>query len=301
MICSIRWLRKTFILLLVGEVAVSGFRFIKTTFTSPGNLLSCVLTTMDDHSLDAPGPKQHRSLPGIVRNESKMMNVSRRFWIQRTLPAALALVSVVASLPKSAYAHSSRTLATADDASWTSIRAPIQASLDTLVTLTQNWERAVIDCTYADVPRDLLATENKALLLEKASVNALFDKSAAVISCKTVVTTVRDYLGRTGIGPLAHLNQDLRVAFDTVLDADVMNLEDLDALRQSMEDVQEYLARADGLSYAARKEATAVNNFDPSLAQQVLADPNSQLTQCRRVIESAIASLQRILQLLPLQ
>ena len=71
-----------------------------------------------------------------------------------------------------------------------------------LNTLIENYQRATIDCTFADVPRDLLETKNKELLLEKASTNALFDKSASVETCKTTNRIVRSYLGLTGIGTI---------------------------------------------------------------------------------------------------
>jgi hypothetical protein len=71
---------------------------------------------------------------------------------------------------------------------------------DTLDTLLTNYKRATIDCTFADVPRELLETKNKELLLEKASTFALFDKSVSVETCKTTNRIVRDYLGVTGKG-----------------------------------------------------------------------------------------------------
>jgi hypothetical protein len=221
---------------------------------------------------------------------------SRRFWMHLLANSFAASLGTSLLTPASAVADTTTNDGTSTR---TEIRAPIQASLETLQKLTQNWERAVIDCTYADVPRELLETQNKALLLEKASVNALFDKSASVISCKTVVTTVRDYLGRTGIGPVAHLNQDLFRAFRQAIDDESIPADDLESLRQSIEDVQQFLARADSLSYSARRDATAFNNFDPSLASQVVAESESNLQQCKSAIESAIILLQRILQLLP--
>ncbi|VEU36825.1 unnamed protein product [Pseudo-nitzschia multistriata] len=71
---------------------------------------------------------------------------------------------------------------------------------ETLNTLLENYERATTDCTFADVPRELLETKNKELLLEKAATNALFDKSASIETCKTTNRIVRDYLGVTGKG-----------------------------------------------------------------------------------------------------
>ena len=80
---------------------------------------------------------------------------------------------------------------------------PLQSLIEareTLDTLLANYKRATIDCTFADVPRELLETKNKDLLLEKAATNALFDKSASIETCKTTNRVVRDYLGLTGKG-----------------------------------------------------------------------------------------------------
>ena len=82
--------------------------------------------------------------------------------------------------------------------------------------LLSNWKRATIDCTYADVPRELLESKNKELLLEKASTFALFDKSVSVETCKTTNRIVRDYLGVTGKGPLVGIDKQLRKGLDFI-------------------------------------------------------------------------------------
>lgn len=101
----------------------------------------------------------------------------------------------------------------------TNARDSIQQAQTTLTTLLDNWQRATVDCTFADVPRDLLERKNKELLLEKAKTSALFDKSASVETCKTTNRIVRDYLGVTGKGPLVGMEKQLKMAMDYV-DAD---------------------------------------------------------------------------------
>jgi hypothetical protein len=91
---------------------------------------------------------------------------------------------------------------------------------DTLDKLLSNWKRATVDCTFADVPRELLETKNKQLLLEKASTFALFDKSVSVETCKTTNKIVRDYLGVTGKGPLVGIEKTLRNALAFLADPD---------------------------------------------------------------------------------
>ena len=106
----------------------------------------------------------------------------------------------------------------------------LREATEVLDSLLDNWEKATVDCTYADVPRELLEAKNKEKLLEKVSINeqvlkevsfatfsyqhklssmfmqasefALFDKSASVVSCKKTNRIVRDYIGATGKGPL---------------------------------------------------------------------------------------------------
>ena len=101
-------------------------------------------------------------------------------------------------------------------AATTSPRESIQQAQTTLTTLLENWQRATVDCTFADVPRELLERKNKELLLEKAKTSALFDKSASVETCKTTNRIVRDYLGVTGKGPLVGMEKQLKLAMDSV-------------------------------------------------------------------------------------
>jgi hypothetical protein len=43
----------------------------------------------------------------------------------------------------------------------------LKESTEALSSLLENWQKATIDCTYADVPRELLEAKNKDKLLEK--------------------------------------------------------------------------------------------------------------------------------------
>jgi hypothetical protein len=179
------------------------------------------------------------------------------------------------------------------------------AATKMLQTLLDNWERAVIDCTYADVPRELLEQKNKELLLEKPSTYALFDKSVSVVSCKTYVSTVRDYLGRTGIGPVAGLDKTLQAllthTIDTATSSSVSATagrgddDTVEMVAQAIEDIQRDLMKADSLSYAARRDYSSINNFDPEESVKVLDDTTSNLRQCKAAIQSAIATLNKLL------
>ena len=72
----------------------------------------------------------------------------------------------------------------------------LTASIVALDKLLNDWTELVTDCTYAEVPRELLETKNKALLLEKASTLATFDKSSSINVCKSTNRVVRQVLDK---------------------------------------------------------------------------------------------------------
>ena len=175
--------------------------------------------------------------------------------------------------------------------------ASIRQGTKTLQTLLDNWAKAVIDCTYADVPRDLLESKNKELLLEKASTNALFDKSASVVSCKTTNRIVRDYLGATGKGPLVGFDKKLQQSVPIVSDADDVTV-DLEAYVQLIEEVQQALSKANSLSYTAGvSDLSSINNFDKENEETILAS-NNNLQEARAAIQTAVKGLDRIITIL---
>jgi hypothetical protein len=165
----------------------------------------------------------------------------------------------------------------------------------TLGTLLENWKRATIDCTFADVPRELLEQKNKELLLEKASTFALFDKSVSVETCKTTNRIVRNYLGVTGIGPLVGIEKKLKQGFDFVNDVD-----DLDQYVAELEIFSQAYSRASSLSYTAGvADLDSVNNFSKDEADDGSSnDVNSNLNQAKDAISQAKASLDVIVALL---
>lgn len=170
----------------------------------------------------------------------------------------------------------------------------IRDARNTLTKLLENWEKAVVDCTFADVPRELLETKNKEQLLEKASTFALFDKSVSVTSCKTSNRLVRDYIGSTGKGPVVGLEKKLRQALEFVKDG-----EDIDMYVQTTENISQALSRAGSLSYAAGvADFASVNNFDVKETPKVLSNESSNLEQARRAIRETVDGLDTILPML---
>ena len=164
----------------------------------------------------------------------------------------------------------------------------ITSARETLQKLLDNWEKAVIDCTFADVPRELLEQKNKEALLEKASTFALFDKSVSVETCKTTNRVVRDYLGATGIGPVVGLEKQMKQALDRV------NPDFLDEYVTEIELIEQSLAKARSLAYTAGvADFNSVNNFEKDQVTAVLSD-NSNLEQTRLSIAQVVVGLQKI-------
>jgi hypothetical protein len=168
----------------------------------------------------------------------------------------------------------------------------IREASSTLKTLLDNWDKATVDCTYADVPRELLETKNKEQLLEKASTFALFDKSTSIVSCKKTNKIVRDYIGVTGKGPL--VNVDKRMMKKNVVS--YIDPDDLEDYYNEVENFQGAIARAASSSYTSGvADFDAVNNFEKG--DQKNKD-DSNLEQARRSIIEAHASISRIVSIL---
>eukprot|EP00977_Amphora_coffeiformis_P007299 scaffold1581_cov169-Amphora_coffeaeformis.AAC.35 len=198
--------------------------------------------------------------------------LGRRECILQTITFA----GTVLFAPKHVFAAPTKASATEDPV------ATLIAARQTLQKLLDNWEKAVIDCTFADVPRELLEQKNKEELLEKASTFALFDKSVSVETCKTTNRIVRDYLGATGIGPLVGLEKQMKKALDHV------NPDFLDEYVTEIELIDQTLAKARSLSYTAGvADFNSVNNFEKDQVQRVLAG-DSNLEQTRLAIEQII-------------
>ena len=158
----------------------------------------------------------------------------------------------------------------------------ITDATDALSSLIENWERATVDCTYADVPRELLEAKNKEKLLEKASEFALFDKSTSVVSCKRTNRVVRDYIGATGKGPLVNLEKRL-LKKNVVEQVDPDRLDDYFA---AVENFSQEMAKANSLSYTAgMADFDSVNNFAKGEAN--IEESNSNLDQARVAILEA--------------
>lgn len=169
--------------------------------------------------------------------------------------------------------------------------------LTTLTTLVDNWERATVDCNYADIPRELLEQKNKDLLLEKASTWALFDKSSSVVlSCKRTNRLVRDYIGVTGKGPCVGAEKRMlkRQLIDSRVDPD--SLEDY---YMAVEQYSQSMSSAISLSYmAGTADFDSVNNFDKTQQDSSTARADTSLDKARISILEAKRSLEVVVKLL---
>lgn len=173
---------------------------------------------------------------------------------------------------------------------------PLQKLIEaqkTLDTLLSNYERATTDCTFADVPRELLESKNKELLLEKAATNALFDKSASIETCKTTNRIVRDYLGVTGKGPLVGVEKKIQSGLKFV-DPDFF-----DDYVSELESFSQAYSKATSLSYTAGvADLDSVNNFSKDDADESNRDVNSNLQQTKEAIKEAKRNLDVVIILL---
>jgi len=227
----------------------------KTTATTGPCVPRSEYSTTASGSL-SPSPRPAAAVP-------KNLHSSRREWTSTILGSILAttLPATWGALPSPSHAVDKEEIA-----------APIRAAAKALQALLDNWEESVIDCNYADVPRELLETKNKEQLLEKASTFALFDKSVSVVTCKTNNKKIRDYLGRTGLGPVVGLDKKLRLALDLI-------------------------DRADSYSYTAGGDYSALNNFAKEETAKVL-ESNGNLKQVRQSIQLAIDNLNVVLKII---
>eukprot|EP00566_Odontella_aurita_P017837 CAMPEP_0113600236 /NCGR_PEP_ID=MMETSP0015_2-20120614/42597_1 /TAXON_ID=2838 /ORGANISM="Odontella" /LENGTH=260 /DNA_ID=CAMNT_0000508475 /DNA_START=88 /DNA_END=870 /DNA_ORIENTATION=+ /assembly_acc=CAM_ASM_000160 len=210
-------------------------------------------------------------------------------WGKATTAAASSAIisSTLTAAPLSAVAARSSGLTADEDIQILSDAA------DALGSLLENWDRATVDCTYADVPRELLEAKNKELLLEKASTFALFDKSVSVVSCKKSNRLVRDYIGATGKGPV--VGAEKRMLRRSV--ADRVDPERLDDYYSGVEKFSQAISRASSLSYAAGvADFDSVNNFEKGKERETGDDTN--LEQARRAVGEAKGSIDKVVGLL---
>jgi hypothetical protein len=164
---------------------------------------------------------------------------------------------------------------------------------EALGSLLDNWERATVDCTYADVPRDLLEAKNKELLLEKAKISALFDKSASVVSCRKNPRIVRDYLGATGKGPL--VNAEKRFLKRDV--ADRVDPDLLDEYYAQVEFFTQEMAKASAASYTAGiSDLDSINTF--AKGEEGATGDSASLEQARKAIIEAKGAMDKAIHIL---
>ena len=165
------------------------YRYSSPALLLTGLLIFPGLCQVSSFTSFVGGKSQHpEPSTSIEVEQGTVRNLGRRESILKTA----ILGGAVLFAPKYASAAPTKASASEDPV------ATLLAARETLQKLLDNWEKAVIDCTFADVPRALLEQKNKEELLEKASTFALFDKSVSVETCKTTNRIVRDYLGATG-------------------------------------------------------------------------------------------------------
>ena len=132
------------------------------------------------------------------------------------------------------------------------VNAQLNAGVSALDVLLRDWDSLTIDCTYAEIPRALLETKNKELLLEKASTLALFDKSTSITVCKSSSRQVRQALE-----PLGKLAQGLQTASV----AERIREADFEAYLAAAEGYESAISAADAAAYLAASDYSARTSF----------------------------------------
>jgi hypothetical protein len=208
--------------------------------------------------------------------------------------STVVVVAVGASTATRSSSESRRT--------WPEIQTSISQANDTLASLVQNWPRAVIDCTYADVPRDLWQQSNKAYALGKRlrrwhCLTSRFRSCRARPSWERCATI---WVARA-LDPWHRSNQSCKAAVYKLVDIDNdLTVDQVELILQTVENAERaQLVRADSLSYAARRDSTALNNFVPTMSNAMATDPATNLWQCKLATEEAIRDLDTLLALLP--
>jgi hypothetical protein len=97
---------------------------------------------------------------------------------------------------------------------------------------------------------------------------------------------------------LATLDKALRRGLDELGESEAGKDDALEEYLQLMEEVQSALTKADSFSYSAGvSDLSSINNFEPGSEATVL-ESSRNLRETRRAIQSAIAGLNRLAELL---
>ncbi|GMH49638.1 hypothetical protein TrRE_jg3672 [Triparma retinervis] len=214
---------------------------------------------------------------------------SRKIFFQHTAAtftaATVVVPTMVSLLPRSV---SAAALPSPEEAV-----ATLESARTTLAFLLTNWEKTVIDCSTADVSRDLLETQNKEQLLEKAKTFALFDKDAAVLSCKESNSKVRTFITR-----LKRLDGQFSGAKLVVIDKEG----DIERYFDLVDRYNNALSAANSASYTASMDFSSLNanKMDTSLNKedQQLSGGSDNMDNTKIELRTALEAITEITEML---
>lgn len=168
----------------------------------------------------------------------------------------------------------------------------LKVGLKQLNKLLKDWDEVTTLCNFAEVPRELLETQNKAKLLEKAKVNALFDKEGAmVVKCKRNPVPVRAAMGfnEDPGQPLFRADKTIKQARAKV-DPDF--LEDYIELEERWSQLQSSI---DSMSYGSAMRGSALGDFkqgEPEPEQaKFLESERREITKARDILQKIVGAL----------
>ena len=166
----------------------------------------------------------------------------------------------------------------------------LRRGLALLEGVLSEWSALTIDCSYGEVRREILESQNKEALLAAASSTS---KAATTVTmCKTSGTKVRRALGTTADGTLSKMSALLtRPALLDTLRSD----EDFEAFQYESERLQRALAEADAAAfYSATSDFSAQTTFKkgdtpsaPALekSKDAVAEARDSLAALLRVVD----------------
>jgi len=170
----------------------------------------------------------------------------------------------------------------------------ISTARSALSSLLSSWGKSTTNCDIADVSSQLLSDGQKEELLEKAKTVALFDKDAAVMSCRQDNKKVRSFILQ-----LTKLDKEFNEVRDVVVEKDG----DLDQYFELVDEYSRHMSSVNSLSYMGSQDFSSLNSqtmdMTKDLGEQALSGGRENaLGRAEAELKIALKALARIVGML---
>ena len=160
--------------------------------------------------------------------------------------------------------------------------------------MLSSWGKSTTNCDIADVSSQLLSDGQKEELLEKAKTVALFDKDAAVMSCRQDNKKVRSFILQ-----LTKLDKEFNEVRDVVVEKDG----DLDQYFELVDEYSRHMSSVNSLSYMGSQDFSSLNSqtmdMTKDLGEQALSGGRENaLGRAEAELKIALKALARIVGML---